>query len=32
MRVARTISLTETVIDEVPDPECSPGELDVTAS
>ena len=27
MKVARTISLTETVIEEVPDPECGPGEV-----
>jgi L-iditol 2-dehydrogenase len=27
MRVARTVSLTETVIEERPDPECGPGEV-----
>jgi L-iditol 2-dehydrogenase len=27
MRVARTVSLSETVIEEVPDPECGPGEV-----
>jgi L-iditol 2-dehydrogenase len=27
VRVARTISLSETVIEEVPDPECGPGEV-----
>jgi L-iditol 2-dehydrogenase len=27
MRVARTVSLSETIIEEVPDPECGPGEV-----
>src|SRR4051812_29832657 len=27
MRVARTLSETETVVEEVPDPECGPGEV-----
>jgi L-iditol 2-dehydrogenase len=27
MRVARTVSLTETVVEEVPDPACGPGEV-----